>query len=81
MAKLRVVKAGDETTPATEMSMAEAIEAIMRECIAAEPVCVMLAWEHGKEMSVRALPDSTMVRKGFAETIYDFMFEPDDDAE
>lgn len=76
MTRLRVIAPGDGGTQA-ETSMSEAIELLMKECIAASPSVAFLAWEAGGKLIVRALPDSVMVQKGFVLTLYELVFESD----
>lgn len=62
----------------TSVEMAEAIEALMRECIAAQPVAVMVAWElpssknrPGVTVSYRSVPESAVLRLGMVDFLYD----------
>ncbi len=62
----------------TSVDMAEAIEAIMRECIAAQPITVMLMWEvadsRSADVHCRSVPDSLMLRRGMIYAIYDHLY-------
>ena len=75
MARLRVIPKGEDGVVPPEVSMAEALEAVMKEALADHPAAVFVAWESGGKMTARTLPDSVMVQKGFVYTLYDILFE------
>lgn len=58
---LRVV--GDPDAPANE-TKAGAIERVMRECMAADPMAVVVAWEVKGELQTRVIPGSPAVFMG-----------------
>lgn len=78
MAKLKIVNPEDA---ATEISMASAIEGVLRQCIADSPGVVLVVWEAKGQMSTRTLPDSVMVQKGFVHTLNEMLFKRSDDYE
>lgn len=56
----------------TSVEMPEAIEAMCRECIAAQPVAVMLVWEvAGGQVTCKAVPDSAVFRRGMVDELFD----------
>ncbi len=61
----------------SSQDMAEAIEAMMRECIAAQPVAVMVIWEISTATSAdvhcRSVPDSQMLRRGMVDAVFDHL--------
>ena len=61
---LRVVTASD--APA-DMSMAERIERMMRECQAANPNTVLLVWEAEAELEMRVEPSHVAVLMGMVD--------------
>lgn len=76
MARLRVVVPGTEDTEARELSMDEAAQEALRECLAQSPTALLLVWEGPRgKISNKVLPDSVMVQKGFVQTLYEIMFE------
>lgn len=75
MAKLRVVAPGEDGSPPREISMTEAVEAVMKEALADHPAVVFIAWEAAGKLSCRALPDSVMLQKGFVASLYEILFE------
>ena len=58
---LRVVS--DQDAPANE-TKAGAIERVMRECIASDPMAVVVAWEVKGELHTRVIPGSPAVFMG-----------------
>ena len=58
---LRVV--GDKNGPRNE-TKADAIERVMRECIASDPSAVVVAWEVMGELQTRVIPASSAVFLG-----------------
>lgn len=76
MARLRVVAPGEEGSEQREISMAEAAEEALKECLAQSPTAILLVWEGPRgKISNRVLPDSVMLQKGFVQTLYEIMFE------
>ena len=75
MAKLRVVKAGEDGAPPVEISMTEAVEGVVKEALADHPAVVFIAWESAGKLSCRTLPDSVMLQKGFVASLYEILFE------
>ena len=75
MAKLRVVPPGAPGEAPVEISMSEAVEAVMKEALADHPAVVFVAWESQGKLSCRSLPDSVMVQKGFVGSLYEILFE------
>lgn len=76
MARLRVVVPGEEGSEQREISMAEAAEEALKECLAQSPTAILLVWEGPRgKISNRVLPDSVMLQKGFVQTLYEIMFE------
>jgi len=61
---LRVVT--DSDTP-SDMSMAERIERMMRECQAANPNAVLLVWEADADLSMRCAPAVPAVAIGMVQ--------------
>jgi hypothetical protein len=61
--------------PLVSIEMAEAIEARMRECIAACPTAVLIAWEiPGKtdtEVVCLTIPNSLVLRRGMIDLLFD----------
>lgn len=55
--------------------MADALEAVVKECLADSPAAVLITWESNGKMTTRTLPDSVMVQKGFIYTLYEVLFE------
>jgi hypothetical protein len=71
---LRLATAAD---PPGEISMAEAIDGLARECAAAAPACVLIAWETADgKIEIRTLPQARAVRAGMTECIYEVVFPP-----
>lgn len=76
MARLKVVTSGDPDTDQREISMSEAAEEALKECLAQSPSAILLVWEGPRgKISNKVLPDSVMVQKGFVQTLYEIMFE------
>lgn len=67
MTKLRVVNASDVPL---SLSKQEAIESVMRECMAADPTTVIVAWEVGGELHSRVVPASPSVFTGMIYLLY-----------
>ena len=80
MAKLRVVTPGVDSAP-QELSMAEALEGLVKECLADEPAALLLAWESKGKINCRCLPASVMVQKGFVYTMHEIVFETEEGIE
>lgn len=74
---LRIASKGE----ATSVEMSEAIEAMMRECIAAQPAAVLVAWETGTKdefsVSIRSVPDSHAFRRGISDLISIILYPED----
>lgn len=74
--KLRVIKPGDAPdTPTEEVSMPEAVEAMLRMCIADNPDVVFLAWETKGKIVSHSAPQSLILKNGFVNVMYDLMHE------
>lgn len=71
---LRVTHPGE----AVSVEMAEAIERVMRECIAARPTTVFIAWEcsdaGNKVIECRSVPDSIPLRRGMIIGLYEDLY-------
>jgi len=69
------------TEEAGSVEMPEAIEAMIKECIAAQPVAVLIAWETSDKeefgVSIRSVPDSHSLRRGMADLISQIMYPED----
>ena len=63
--------------PLSSIEMAEAIEALGKECAAAQPVAVLIVWEisskrEGETTIVcRSVPDSAVLRRGMVDVLFD----------
>lgn len=76
MARLKVVASGDPDAEQRELSMAEAAQEALKECLAEHPSALFLVWEAPRgKISNRVLPNSVMLQKGFVQTLYEIMFE------
>ncbi|MDE2105626.1 MAG: hypothetical protein KGL39_50835 [Patescibacteria group bacterium] len=62
MKRVRLVQ--KDEAPIGEMSMNDALDAIVSECKADAPETVMLTWEANGERKTRSLPDSLSYRRG-----------------
>ena len=76
MSKLRVIQRDDSGNPVAEVTMEEAIHALVAKCLATNPHAIFLAWEHdvGKVTS-HSVPDSYMLKSGFIDQLYDLLHE------
>ena len=63
-----------DAPPPVPPSMAEAIEAACRRCIAANPVVVMLCYEADGKMTTISIPEAVMIQKGFAAVLYEQLY-------
>ncbi len=79
MARLKVVTSGDPDTDQREISMEEAAQEALRECLAEHPCAVFIVWEANGKISNRILPKSIMTQKGFVLTMYELMFGPEEE--
>ena len=77
--RLRVIKPGEGDGPPLEISMAEAIEAVAKECAAANPVSVLISWEAGGKIISKSIPNSRILEKGFILTLHELVFPPDEE--
>jgi hypothetical protein len=68
---LRVVRPNDDGSTSL-VELPEALDALVRECLAARPTVVLLTWEAaGGEVTVRSLPDAVTVRRGLIDAVFE----------
>ena len=54
-------------------SLSDALMSIIHECVAAQPVSVMVVWSiHGQEVpQIRSVPDCKFTRKGYIDRMFE----------
>lgn len=78
MARLKVV---DPANPEADLTMAEALEGLVRECLASSPSTIMMVWTHGTQMTTKSIPESPVLKKGFVNELWEQLYCPDEDEE
>lgn len=79
MARLRVVAPDEKVVDQREISMDEAAQEALKECLAEHPSVILLVWEAPRgKINNRVLPNSAMLQMGIIRTIYEVAFEDDD---
>lgn len=69
-----------ESGETVEISMATAVEEMVRKCLADQPIVVFIAWEdNDAKLSNLAVPNSALFKKGIINELYQQYFGAEED--
>lgn len=61
------------------MELEETLKSLVERVAALSPETVLIAWEVNGEVDVLTVPYSKMLAKGYADRLYDILWEPEED--